>query len=154
VTSGHRHRMPADQIPAETGWNPAMVRSRPDLAKMARIQPLIRSDLGKMAEIRLDLAKMVGIQPDLTGSRGVRQESGQTCSPESGNGDRTLPDSGNSCIFASRNFFVRTKCRKIFWRKSFFLKMISLKIFYDGNHFTSKQTKHNTLLIGQSIAIS
>jgi len=71
--------------------------------------------------------------------------SGQTFSPESGNGDRTLPDSGDNyqtLIFAFRNFFVRTKHRKIFSRKSFFLKMISSKSFYDGNHFTSKQTEH------------
>jgi hypothetical protein len=44
----------ADQIPAEIGRNPAMLRSRQDLAKMAGIRP--------------DLAKMVGIWPDLDGS--------------------------------------------------------------------------------------
>jgi hypothetical protein len=43
ATSGHGCRRPA-----ETGWNPATVRSRPDLAKMAgfdRIRPLIPPDL-------------------------------------------------------------------------------------------------------------
>jgi hypothetical protein len=45
--------------------------------------------------------------------------SSQTCSSE------LLPDSGDSCIFAFRNFFVRTKRSKIFSRKSFFLKIIS-----------------------------
>jgi hypothetical protein len=39
ATSDHRRWMPADQIPAEFGSNPAMVKSRPDLAKMARIRP-------------------------------------------------------------------------------------------------------------------
>jgi hypothetical protein len=46
---------------------------------------------------------------------------------------RMLPDSGDICetlIFAFLNFFVRTKHRKIFSRKSFFLKMISSKSFY------------------------
>jgi hypothetical protein len=58
ATSGHRRRMPADQIPAESDWNPAMVRSRPDLdgsghwfgriwQKMVGIRPLIgRSPAG------------------------------------------------------------------------------------------------------------
>jgi len=115
ATSGHRHQMPTDQIPAETGRNPA---------GSDRIRPLIRPDLAQMAWIR----------PDLTRSKGVRTESG--------NGDRTLLDSGDSCNITSRNFFVRTKRRKIFSRKLFFLKMISSKIFYDGNHFTSKQTEH------------
>jgi len=32
VTSGHRRRMPADQILAESGRNPAMVRNQPDSA--------------------------------------------------------------------------------------------------------------------------
>lgn len=110
ATSGHCRRMPADQILAESGRNPAMVKSRPDLAKMA------------------------GIRLNLIGSGGVLLESG--------NDDRTLPDSGNNCIFTFRNFFVRTKRRKIFSRKFFFLKMISLKIFYNENYFTSKQTEH------------
>jgi hypothetical protein len=64
-------------------------------------------------------------RPDLAKTAMIRQESG--------NGDRTLPDSGDNCqtlIFAFRNFFVRTKHRKIFSRKSFFLKMISSKSFY------------------------
>jgi hypothetical protein len=54
-----------------------------------------------------------------------RPGSGQTFSSESGNGDWTLPDSGGICqtlIFAFCNFFVRAKHRKIFSRKSFFLK--------------------------------
>jgi hypothetical protein len=89
ATSDHRRRMPEDQIPAGFGW----------------IQPLIRPDLAKMAEIRPDLAKMAGIRPDWT----ILIRSGQTCSPESGNGDRTLPDSGENCIFSFRNFFMRTK---------------------------------------------
>jgi hypothetical protein len=78
---------------------------------------------------RLDLAKMAG--------------SGQTFLPESDNGDRTLLDSGDICqtlIFAFRNFFVPTKHRKIFSRKS--LKMISSKSFYDRNYFTLKQTEY------------
>jgi len=104
-----------------------------------------------VAGIRPDLAKMAGsnriwMEP-ATGPTGFGQNGrnpagsyriwrnttilagfGQTCSPESDNGDRTLPDSG--------------RCLKIFSRKLFFLKMISSKIFYDGNHFTSKQTEH------------
>jgi hypothetical protein len=86
---------------------------RSDLTKMAGMQPLIRPDLAKMA----------GIRPDLTKSRGVLLESGQTCSPESGDGDLTLPDSSNSCIFSFRNFFMRTKHRKIFSRKLFFFEI-------------------------------
>jgi hypothetical protein len=65
-------------------------------------------------------------------------------SKESGNGDRTLPDSDDSCIFSFCNFFVRTKRRKIFSKKYFFLKIISSKIFYDGNYFTLKQTEHQS----------
>jgi hypothetical protein len=80
--------------------------------------------------IRPNLARMAGIRSDLTGFGGVRQESGQTCSPKFGNGDRTLPDSGDSYIFTFRNFFVRAKRRKIFSKKSFFLKIISSKIFF------------------------
>jgi hypothetical protein len=59
--------------------------------------------------------------------------SGQMCSLESGNGD--------SCIFSFRNFFVRTKRLKIFSRKLFFFENDFVEIFYDGNHFTSKQTE-------------
>jgi hypothetical protein len=44
--------------------------------------------------------------------------------------------------FCLSNFFMHTKRRKKISRKLFFLKMISSKIFYDGNHFTSKQTEH------------
>jgi hypothetical protein len=84
----------------------------PDLAKMAGIRPLIR--------------------PDLIGFGGVQSESGQTLLSESGYGDRTLQNSANSCIFAFRNFFVRTKR----W-----------KIFYDGNYFMSKQIVHKLLYI-------
>jgi hypothetical protein len=72
--------------------------------------------------------------------------SSQTCSPESGNGNRMLPDSGDSCLFALRNFFVQAKYWKVFSRKSFFLKLISSKIFYNRNHFTSKQTEHKKKL--------
>jgi hypothetical protein len=74
-----------------------------------------------------------------------RPGSVQTFSPESNNCDRMLPDSSGICqtlIFAFCNFFVRAKHQKIFSRNSFFLKMISSKLFYDGNHFTSKQTEH------------
>jgi hypothetical protein len=39
ATSGHRRRMPADQIPIESCRNSAMVKNRPDLAKMAGIRP-------------------------------------------------------------------------------------------------------------------
>jgi hypothetical protein len=39
ATSSHCRRMPAEMIPAETGQNLAMVRSLPDMAKMARIWP-------------------------------------------------------------------------------------------------------------------
>jgi hypothetical protein len=85
--------MLADQIPAESGWNPIMVRSRPNLAKMA------------------------GIRPDLIGSGRIWPKW-----PESDNGNRTLPDSDNSCIFTFHNFFMRTKRRKIFSRKLFFSK--------------------------------
>jgi hypothetical protein len=68
TTSGHRLRMPADQISA-------MVRSRPDLAKVAG------SD-----RIRPDLAKMAGIRPDPEESGwnpAILVGFGQTCSPES-----------------------------------------------------------------------
>lgn len=51
TTSSHRLRMSTDQIPVKTGRNPAMVRTRPDLAKMAGIRP----NLSKMAKIRPDL---------------------------------------------------------------------------------------------------
>jgi hypothetical protein len=81
-----------------------------------RIRPLIRPD-----------PEDSGLNPAILAG------SGQTFSPESGNGDQTLPNSGNNYqtfIFAFRNFFVRTKHRKIFSRKSFFLKMISSKSFY------------------------
>jgi hypothetical protein len=46
--------------------------------------------------------------------------------------------------FAFCNFFVQAKHRKIFFEKIIFLKIISSKLFYDGNHFTSKQTEHKT----------
>jgi hypothetical protein len=76
--------------------------------------------------IRLDLTKMTGIRPDMTGSGywsgriwpgtevscrnpAILAGSGPTCSPDSGDGD--------ICIFTFRNFFVRTKRRKIFSRK-------------------------------------
>jgi hypothetical protein len=54
-STGIRHHpggeiMPTDQILTKSGWNPAMVRNRPE------------SDL-----IRPDLAKMAGIRPDMTG---------------------------------------------------------------------------------------
>jgi hypothetical protein len=56
----------------DSGWNPAMVRSLPDLAQMAGIRPFIQLDLAKMTRIRpfiqLDLAKMARIQPNLDGS--------------------------------------------------------------------------------------
>jgi hypothetical protein len=87
------------------------------------------------------------IWPDPESSAGIGQ-SGQTYSPESGNGNRTLPNSGDSCqtlIFTFGNFFVQAKYRKIFLRKSFFLKMISSKIFYDENYFMSKQTEYKWL---------
>jgi len=76
--------MPANQISVEIGRNPAMVRTRSDLAKMPRIRSDLtgfghRPDLAKMAGILLDLAKIAGIRLDLTGSEGVRPESGQTC---------------------------------------------------------------------------
>jgi len=73
-------------------------------AKMAGIRPLIRSVLVKMAGIRLDL----------TGSGNVQ--------PKTENSDETSPNSGNNCIFRFRDFFVRTKRRKTFSRKLFFLK--------------------------------
>jgi hypothetical protein len=64
--------------------------------------------------------------------------SGQICLPESSNGDWTLPDSGDNCIFT----FRANQTPKNIFEKIIFLKLILLKIFYDGNHFTSKQTKH------------
>jgi hypothetical protein len=128
TTSGRRY--PAGpRIWQESG------RLLPDLAKTAgydRIRPLIGLDLEDSNRIWLDPA----IDP---------AGSGQTFSPESDNGDWTLPDSGGICqtlISEFCNFFVRAKHRKIFSRKSFFLKMISSKLFYEGNHFTSKQTEH------------
>jgi hypothetical protein len=36
---------------------------------------------------------------------------------------------------------------KCFRRKIFFRKMTSLKSFYDGNHFASKQTEHIKKLV-------
>jgi len=112
-----------------------MVRSRPDPA----------TDLAKTAKIRPDLDGFGQNGWDLAGSGRVRLDSGQTYSLEFDNRDRSLPDSGGICetlIFACRNFFMRAKRRKIFSKKSFFFKMISLKIFYDRNHFTSKQTEY------------
>jgi hypothetical protein len=39
LSKSKQRRMPANQIPAKTGWNSAMVRSQPDLAKMVGIRP-------------------------------------------------------------------------------------------------------------------
>jgi hypothetical protein len=39
LESGHRFRMPVDQIPAKIGQNPAMVRSRLDLARFGGVRP-------------------------------------------------------------------------------------------------------------------
>jgi hypothetical protein len=72
---------------------------------------------------------MAGIRPDLHESihwsgriwRSLAG-SGQTCSPESDNGNQMLPDSGDNCIFPFRNFFVRTKRRKIFSKKIIFFE--------------------------------
>jgi hypothetical protein len=84
VTSGHHRRLSVDQIPAETGRNLAMVRSR--IWTDSTIDPVRSGQNGRDPE-----------------------EFGQTCSPESGNGDQTLPDSDDSYIFAFGNFFVRAK---------------------------------------------
>jgi len=90
------------------------------------------------------------IRPDLEDSGlnpAVLAGSGQTFSLESGNGDWTLPDSGDNyqtLIFSFRNFFVRTKHRKIFSRKLFFLKMISLKSFYVETNEVLPQTFSST----------
>jgi hypothetical protein len=93
-----------------------MVRSRPDLAKMARIRPDPATDLAKMARIRL-----IWPDPEEFGWNPViLAGSGQTGLSESDNGRSTLPNSGDSCSFTFRNFFVRTKRRKIFLRKLFF----------------------------------
>jgi len=94
----HRRRMPADQILAETGQNLAMVRS-------GRIWPKW-SESCRSDRIRKSPVILAG--------------SGQTCLSESDNGRLTLPNSENSCSFTFRNFFVRTKRRKIFLRKLFF----------------------------------
>jgi hypothetical protein len=91
----------------------------------------ILSDSDQPSQIGRDPAILIG--------------SGQTFSPESGNDDQTLPDSSGICqtlIFGFCNFFVRAKHRKIFSKKLFFLKIISSKLFYDENHFTSKQAEH------------
>jgi hypothetical protein len=74
-----------------------------DPAGAGRIQPLIRPE-----------PEDSGLNPTILAG------SGQTFLPESGNGDRTSPDSGDNyqtLIFTFRNFFVRTKHRKIFSRK-------------------------------------
>jgi hypothetical protein len=75
---------------------------------------------------------MTKFRPKFTGFRPSQSDLAKTAGirPESGDDDRTLPDSGDICqtlIFTFRNFFVRTKHRKIFSRKSFFLKIISSK---------------------------
>jgi hypothetical protein len=56
-----------------------------------------------------------------------------------------LPDSGNICqtlIFAFCNFFRASQTPKNIFEKIIFLKIISSKLFYDENHFMSKQTEH------------
>lgn len=87
-----------------------------DPAGSGWVRPLTRPDLAKTAGIRPD-PEDSGLNPAILAG------SGQTFSPKSGNGDRTLPDSGDNyqtLIFAFRNFFVRTKHRKIFSKKIIF----------------------------------
>jgi hypothetical protein len=110
LESGH------GQKPAASDW------ILPDPAKMA----VIRLDLiglggngripAKIAELRLDLEGSDWIWPKWPRSG---RNPANTCSPESDNGDRTLPDSSDSCIFASRNFFLQVKRREIFLKKLF-----------------------------------
>jgi hypothetical protein len=128
-------QMPTDQIPIETGRNISGFRPWSE-ANLIWMDPA--TTLAKTAKIRLESSILVG--------------SGQTCLLESSNGDRTLSNSGGICqtlIFAFRNFFVRAKRWNIFLKKSFFLKMISPKIFYNVNHFTSKQAKHKLKWLAQ-----
>jgi len=49
---------------------------------------------------------------------------------------------GRWLFFAVVIFLYKPNAKKLFWKNYFFLKMISSKIFYDGNNFTSKQTEH------------
>jgi len=44
-------------------------------------------------------------------------------------------------------FCVRQTPKNAFGEKYFPEKMTSLKLFYDGNHFTSKQTEHKKMYI-------
>jgi len=46
------------------------------------------------------------------------------------------------------DFLYAPNTKKCFRRKIFSKNMTSLKPFYDGNHFTSKQTKHKNNSIG------
>jgi hypothetical protein len=128
-------------------WNLAIVSRRNPAGHWnlagARIQRNSTIVVGcRRARFQLKLARIWPKWSDSDRIWPKRPRSGQTYLPESGNGDRTLPDFGSSCIFAFPKFFVRAERWNFFLRKSFFLKMISSKIFYDGNHFTSKQTKH------------
>jgi hypothetical protein len=58
-------------------------------------------------------------------------------------------------------FSVRAKYRKMLSAKNISNKKTSLKPFYDGNHFTSKQTEHksyqnseNTIFFNKKIKIN
>jgi hypothetical protein len=89
---------------------------------------------------RQDLAKTAGYDRIRPLIRKIPAESGQTFSPEFGNGDRTLPDSGDICqtlIFHFVIFSYEPNTEKYFRENHFFLKMISTKSFYDGNHFNA-----------------
>jgi len=53
-----------------------------------------------------------------------------------------LSDSGGSCIFAFVLYFRASQTPKNIFKKIIFSEMISSKIFYDGNHFMSKQIEY------------
>jgi hypothetical protein len=124
ATSGHRHRMLADQISAEIGRNLATVRSGPNLAKMARI--------------RLDLTRSGGVRPEFGYfSRNPAKHARRN--PATVTGRCRIPTTVAFSPFVI--FSCKPNAENIF-KKIIFLKIISSKIFYNKNYFTTKQTEH------------
>lgn len=107
-----------------------------------------------------DLAKMSGIRPDLAKSRLIRPKwpGSDRIWPKWPGFDRIWPDPEESRLnpatatrhcripaavaFTHFVIFSLVPNAGKYFRENYFLKMISSKIFYDKNHFTSKQTEH------------
>jgi hypothetical protein len=106
ATSGHQNidcaglrRLPATVAKCKrTRFRPKLVRIQP-WSEAGRIWP-IWPKFGYFGRIRPNMFAIIRQRPS--------------------NSYRTLQDSDDSCIFAFRDFFVRTKCRKIFLKKLFF----------------------------------